>query len=67
MFIDFKKSEVVEEPEEKVEGVSIIKFREPHSGKTFMWRFLKSHKVQNLYDYVYSKLDEVEFEEEHHY
>lgn len=36
MFIDFKKSEVVEEPGDKDEGVSIIKFREPHSGKTFM-------------------------------
>jgi hypothetical protein len=27
MFIEFKKSEVVEEPDEKVQGVTIIKFR----------------------------------------
>lgn len=66
MFISFKKSEVVEEPALNDEGVSIIKFREPHSGKTFSWRFLRSHTIQNLYDFVYSKLDEVEFEEEHH-
>lgn len=67
MFINYKKSEVVEEPALNAEGVSIIKFWEPNSGKTFSRWFLKLHTIQNLYDYVYSKLDEVEFEEEHHF
>lgn len=67
MYIQFKKSEVVEEPADGTEGITVIKFREPHTGKSFSRKFLKNHTIQNLYDYVASKLDEVEFEEEHHF
>lgn len=67
MYIQFKKQEVVPEPEEGSQGTTIIKFREPHSGKSFQRKFLKTHTIQNLYDYVASKLDEVEFEEDHHF
>jgi len=59
-----KKAEITPEPEKDAEGVTEIKFREPSSGKTFTRRFLKSETIQILYDFVQSKLDEVEFEDE---
>lgn len=41
---------------------STIKFREPLTGNNFVRKFNKSDRVQILYDYVQSKLDEIQFE-----
>mmetsp|Transcript_35615 Transcript_35615/g.41224 ORF Transcript_35615/g.41224 Transcript_35615/m.41224 type:complete len:107 (-) Transcript_35615:132-452(-) len=48
-------------PPEPSEG-STIKFREPLTGNNFVRKFNKSDRVQILYDYVQSKLDEIQFE-----
>lgn len=58
-----KKQELPDEPEEGPDTAE-IKFREPSSGSSFTRRFMKTDKVQLLYDYVQSKLDELEFEDE---
>ncbi|CAI2367605.1 unnamed protein product [Moneuplotes crassus] len=55
-----KKDELPSEPSEG----TIIKFREPENGKTFIRKFNPSDTVSILYDYVQSKLDEIEFEED---
>ena len=53
-----KKSELPPEPEEG----SVIKFREPLTGKNFTRKFNNFDSIQVLYDYVESKLDEIQFE-----
>ena len=58
-FIEFKKTEVGEEPDASAEGVCEIKFREPHSGKSFNRRFMKDDTIAKAYDFVASKLDEI--------
>lgn len=45
MYILYKKSEVVEEPSATTAGITTIKFREPHSGKSFARWFLRTHTV----------------------
>lgn len=40
----------------------MIKFREPVTGKTFTRKFNPKDSIHILYDYVESKLDEIQFE-----
>ena len=56
---------VVEEPSEDDPNVTIISFRYPDGETRKDRRFLKSHTIQNLYDFVNSLGKEIYSEEEH--
>ena len=58
------KKKVVEEPSEDNPDVTIISFRYPDGEKRKIRRFLKTHTVQNLYDYITSLGREIYTEEE---
>ncbi|CAI2368434.1 unnamed protein product [Moneuplotes crassus] len=53
-----KKNELPPEPEEG----TTIKFREPENGNSFVRKFNPTDTVSILYDFVQSRLDEIEFE-----
>ena len=57
------KQKVVEEPPEDEPNVTTICFRYPDGEKRIGRRFLKSHTIQNLYDYVTSLGNEIYSEE----
>ena len=50
---------IVEEPDKDNPEATTICFRYPDGEKTKNRRFLKSHKIQNLYDYVTSLGEEI--------
>ena len=58
------KRKVVEEPGADEPEVTTICFRYPDGEKRIDRRFLKSHTIQNLYDYVTSLGKEIYTEEE---
>jgi len=55
---------IVEEPDIDNPDATTICFRYPDGERTMNRRFLKSHKIQNLYDYVASLGDEIYTEKE---
>ena len=55
---------IVEEPDINNPDATTICFRYPDGERTKNRRFLKSHKIQNLYDYVASLGDEIYTEKE---
>jgi len=57
------KAKILEEPPEGNPDVTTICFRYPDGEKNKNRRFLKSHKIQNLYDYVTSLGNEIYSEE----
>ena len=57
------KQKIVEEPSEDDPNVTTICFRYPDGEKRKDRRFLKSHTIQNLYDYVTSLGNEIYSEE----
>ena len=59
------KKEVVDEPSKDDPDCTIICFRYPDGEKRIDRRFLKSHKIQNLYDYVTSLGKEIYTEEDY--
>ena len=58
------KKEIVDEPSEDDPDSTIICFRYPDGEKRIDRRFLKSHKIQNLYDFVTSLGKEIYTEED---
>ena len=58
------KNKIEEEPEENNPDCTIIIFRYPDGEKRIERRFLKSHTIQNLYDFVTSLGKEIYTEEE---
>ena len=58
------KKEVVDEPSKDDPDSTIICFRYPDGEKRIDRRFLKSHKIQNLYDFVTSLGKEIYTEED---
>ena len=58
------KKKVVEEPSEDDPNATTISFRYPDGEKRKDRRFLKSHKIKNLYEYVNSLGKEIYTEEE---
>ena len=58
------KKKVVEEPSEDNPNATTISFRYPDGEKRKDRRFLKSHTIKNLYEYVYSLGKEIYTEEE---
>ena len=58
------QGKIVDEPEEGKPDVTTICFRYPDGEKTKNRRFLKSNKIQNLYDYIASLGEEIYSEEE---
>ena len=58
------KAKIVEEPSEDNPDVTTICFRYPDGEKRKDRRFLKSHTIQNLYDYVTSLGKEIYTEED---
>lgn len=65
-FVEFKKNELDQEPAEGTPGACVIKFRQPNSNQSFTRRFMKDDPISKAYDYVFSKLDEIEMDEDHH-
>ena len=59
------KKEVVDEPSKDDPNCTIICFRYPDGEKRIDRRFLKSHKIQNLYDYVASLGEEIYTEKQY--
>ena len=57
------KQKIVEEPSEEDPNATMICFRYPDGKKRKDRRFLKSHTIQNLYDYVTSLGSEIYSEE----
>ena len=57
------KQKIVEEPSEEDPNATMICFRYPDGKKRKDQRFLKSHTIQNLYDYVTSLGSEIYSEE----
>ena len=55
---------IVEEPDKDNPEATTICFRYPDGETTKNRRFLKSHKIQNLYDYVTSLGEEIYTEKE---
>ena len=58
------KKEIVDEPSKDDPNCTIICFRYPDGEKRIDRRFLKSHKIKNLYDYVTSLGKEIYTEED---
>ena len=58
------KEKLVEEPSPDDPDSTIICFRYPDGDKTINRRFLKSHTIQNLYDYITSFGNEIYTEKE---
>ena len=58
------KKKVVDEPSEDNPDATTISFRYPDGEKRKDRRFLKTHTIQNLYDYVTSLGNEIYTEEE---
>ena len=58
------KEKIVEEPTQDDPESSVICFRYPDGDKTKTRRFLKSHTIQNLYDYITSLGKEIYTENE---
>ena len=56
---------IVEEPDKENPEATTICFRYPDGEKTINRRFLKSHKIQNLYDYVASLGEEIYTEKQY--
>ena len=59
------KNKIIEEPPEDNPDASTICFRYPDGEKVKNRRFLKTHKIQNLYDYITSLGNEIYSEEGH--
>ena len=59
-----KKSQLAEEPAEDAEGITTIKFRDPSKGNSYQRRFLKTDTIQILYDFIQSRIDEIELEDD---
>ena len=57
-------TKIVEEPDADNPDITTICFRYPDGERTKNRRFLKSHKIQNLYDYVASLGEEIYSEKE---
>ena len=62
--INEAKNKLVDEPAEDQPDVTTICFRYPDGSKNIKRRFLKSHTIQNLYDYITSLGREIYTEEE---
>ena len=61
------RDKIVEEPEEGAPNTTTICFRYPDGEKTINRRFLKSHTIQNLYDYITSLGEEIYTEKENNH
>ena len=61
------RDKIVEEPEEGAPDTTTICFRYPDGEKTINRRFLKSHTIQNLYDYITSLGEEIYTEKENNH
>ena len=61
------RDKIVEEPEEGAPDSTTICFRYPDGEKTKTRRFLKSHTIQNLYDYITSLGEEIYTEKENNH
>ena len=61
------KNKIVEEPEEGGPDSTTICFRYPDGEKSKNRRFLKSHTIQNLYDYITSLGEEIYTEKDNNH
>ena len=61
------RDKIVEEPEEGAPDTTTICFRYPDGEKSKNRRFLKTHTIQNLYDYITSLGEEIYTEKENYH
>jgi hypothetical protein len=54
-----------DEPEESNPNATTINFRSPDGSTTFTRRFLKTHRIRSLYDYIISLGVDAGFENDH--